>query len=65
MKAFLWLSAIALAAFSAMHAFITYEHWRDVSGSHEPVLLPAVFSIFTAALAAWAVRQALRDRPSS
>jgi len=65
MRAFLWISALAFAAFSAMHAFITYEHWRNLSGSNESVLIPAIFSIGTALLAAWAIRQAVRGKPAA
>jgi hypothetical protein len=65
MKALLWIGGIVLTLFSAMHVFITFEHWRHVGPHHESVLEPALFSVIAAGLALLAFRQALRAKPSS
>lgn len=57
MKAFFFIVGAALASFSAMHGFITYEHWRHVGPGQESVLAPAVLAVLSAALAYWAFRR--------
>jgi hypothetical protein len=64
MKPLLWFSAVLLLAFSAMHIFITYEHWRE-SPQRESVLAPALLALVTAALALWLIRLARRQHPTA
>ena len=64
MKLLLWCTALVLLAFSAMHVFITYEHWREVP-QRESVLAPAVLAAVTGALALALVWRARRSRPAA
>ena len=65
MRLFLWISGIALALFSLMHVFITFEHWRQVGPHRESVIVPASFSLVAAALALVAFRRVLREGAST
>jgi len=65
MKVVLWISGIALALFSLMHVFITFEHWRQVGPHRESVVVPALFSLVAAGLALIAFRRALRSSLSA
>lgn len=54
-----WGAGLALAAFSAMHWFITYEHWRHVGPQRESVLVPGFVAVISAGLAIWLIRRAI------
>jgi hypothetical protein len=63
MKVALWATAAALGLFSAMHVFITYEHFRETP-HRESVTMPALTALLAAGLAAWAIRRA-RSLPTN
>ena len=65
MKVVLWAAGLALATFSGLHWFITYEHWRQRGPMHESVMMPALVAILSAAVAIWLFRRAMvRANPS-
>ena len=65
MKLLLWCAAVVLLAFSAMHVFITFEHWRAIGPKQESVLAPAVLALLTAGVGLRAIRQARRRPPAA
>jgi len=65
MKIVLRISGVALALFSLMHVFITFEHWRQVGPNRESIVVPALFSLVAAGLALLAFRRALRSSLSA
>lgn len=65
MKILLWIAAVVLAFFSALHVFVTYEHWHQVGPARESVVVPALVAVLAAVLALWAARRASRAKPTA
>lgn len=65
MKVLLWIAAAVLALLSALHVFVTYEHWHHVGPVRESVVVPALVAVLVAGLAFWVARRASRTKPSA
>ncbi|HEX6965338.1 MAG TPA: hypothetical protein VF166_06035 [Gemmatimonadaceae bacterium] len=65
MKILLWSAAVGLGLFSALHVFVTYDHWHQVGRVHASVVIPALVAVLAAGLAFWLARRASRVKPSA